>query len=173
MYNQTAVNRSNNPLAALAIAACALVGAGSTLADPPQDQRQAFRPAPAAGWVRRDEAARSEPARANTERPYGGPPRGVRSPYVDAPAPGRGPNSLGADWRQQQEEARFGVNQGRLAPLGGILADIGRRTPGRLLDSGIENTGGRAVYRVRWMANDGRRIDYFVDARTGTIIGEH
>jgi len=79
----------------------------------------------------------------------------------------------GGAWREQQEEARFGVNQGRLTPLGRVIDNLARRAPGRQLDSDIEYTGGRAVYRVRWMTNDGRRIDYLVDAATGTIMSEH
>jgi hypothetical protein len=87
------------------------------------------------------------------------------------PGPGaRGPNSLGADWRQQQDEARQGVRQGQLAPLGRVIGGIARRTPGRQLDAGIEYMGERPVYRVRWMTANGRRIDYIVDAATGAIL---
>lgn len=95
---------------------------------------------------------------------YGPPSRGPNS---------LGPNSLGGDWRDQQDEARFGVNQGRLAPLNRVIDSINRRAAGRQLDAGIEYMGNRAVYRVRWMTNDGRRIDYLVDAATGTIMSEH
>ncbi len=80
------------------------------------------------------------------------------------------PNSLGAGWRQQQDEAREAVRRGRHVPLGRVLEQIRRRTPGRQLDVGLEERGGRSVYRVRWAANDGRRIDYIVDAETGAVI---
>jgi uncharacterized membrane protein YkoI len=57
--------------------------------------------------------------------------------------------------------------------MGGVLADLRRRQPGRPLDAGIEQMAdGRPVYRVRWAAADGRRIDYIVDARTGAILAE-
>lgn len=79
-------------------------------------------------------------------------------------------DSLGAGWREQQEEARRGVQQGNL-PLAQVVAIVARRTPGSLLDAGLEDgPGGRQVYRVRWAAADGRRIDYLVDARTGAIL---
>lgn len=81
------------------------------------------------------------------------------------------PDSLGADWRPQQEEARRGVRQGRMMPLESIAPRLNRRAPGRLLDAGIESRGGLPIYRVRWQAADGRRIDYLVDAATGMIIG--
>ncbi|MHB8529747.1 MAG: PepSY domain-containing protein [Caulobacteraceae bacterium] len=60
---------------------------------------------------------------------------------------------------------------GRLAPLGRVIEGIGRRSPGRQLDAGLEYEGGRPVYRVRWMTDRGRRIDYIVDAATGRILG--
>lgn len=80
------------------------------------------------------------------------------------------PNSLGAGWRAQQNEARDAVRRGRHVPLGRVLSELKRRTPGRQLDAGLEELDGRAVYRVRWAATDGRRIDYLVEAETGAVI---
>lgn len=79
-------------------------------------------------------------------------------------------DSLGAGWREQQNEARRGVQQGNI-PLGQVIEIIRRNTPGRQLDAGLEaGPDGRPVYRVRWAAADGRRIDFLVDARTGAIL---
>jgi len=81
------------------------------------------------------------------------------------------PDSLGADWRQQQSEARAKVKNGSHIPLERVVDEIRRRTPGRLLDAGLE-TGpdGRSVYKVRWAAADGRRVDFRVDAASGAIL---
>jgi hypothetical protein len=110
-------------------------------------------------------------------RGYGRPdPRLSPRPYF-APPPAfdprnHPPNSLGAGWRQQQDEARQGVRQGRYVPLGQVLPELRRRSPGRQLDAGIEQGfNGRPVYRVRWGAANGRRIDYIIDAQTGRIVG--
>jgi uncharacterized membrane protein YkoI len=93
----------------------------------------------------------------------------VSAPALAQPAPGR--DSLGADWRQQQGEARQRVKDGSHVPLERVVDEIRRRTPGRLLDAGIETGGdGRSVYRVRWAAQDGRRIDFLVDAASGSIL---
>ncbi len=82
-------------------------------------------------------------------------------------------NSLGEGWREQQDEARAGVRSGQFRPLSGVLSDLRRRQPGRQLDAGIEQgRDGRPVYRVRWAARNGQRIDYIVDARTGAILAE-
>jgi uncharacterized membrane protein YkoI len=91
----------------------------------------------------------------------------AQSPAAQAP---RG-DSLGADWREQQNEARAKVLEGRHVPLERVIAEIRRKTPGRLLDTGIEQgPDGRSVYRVRWAASSGRRIDFLVDAQSGAIL---
>ena len=80
------------------------------------------------------------------------------------------PNSLSAGWRQQQDEARDAVRRGQHVPLPRVLETLRRRTPGRQLDAGLEVRDGRTVYRVRWAAADGRRIDYLVDAESGAVV---
>jgi len=101
--------------------------------------------------------------------PYGAPQGGYG--YYGAPSPGRrGPDSLGADWGGQQDEVRAGVRQGRYMGLARVIGSIRQRTPGHQLDAGLEQWGGRAVYRVRWAEPGGRRIDYIVDAQSGAIL---
>jgi hypothetical protein len=94
-----------------------------------------------------------------------------------APPPGYGPYpstgsapAFGGQWRDQQEFLRQGVRQGQLAPLGRVIGSIRQRTPGRQLDAGLEYQGPRLVYRVRWMTEQGRRVDYIIDAETGAIV---
>src|ERR1700739_3784874 len=132
------------PIAALV---CALVAAGSVLADPQEHGRG--RDGDRRGGWGGEERGRGE------DRGRGGPPvyspredpryegrgRGdaprydgygryapppIRGPiYVPPPAPygdyDRGRNSLGADWGEQQDEARRGVSQGRILPLKRLL----------------------------------------------------
>ncbi len=140
-----------------------------------------YAPAPSRGYGE-DYA----PPRSRGDYGYGRPPPGYGEPrgyrpqntpyrpsYSSYPPAGYRQNSLGADWREQQEEARAGVRQGQMAPLGRVIQGIGRRSAGRPLDAGIEYQGSRAVYRVRWMTAHGRRVDYIVDAATGAVLGEH
>jgi hypothetical protein len=90
----------------------------------------------------------------------------------EAPAlPPRPPNSLGADWRLQQNEVRQGVTQRRLVPLGTVIQQLSQRMGGRQLDAGLEYQGERAIYRVRWITRDGRRVDMLIDAVTGAMLG--
>ncbi|HZZ88521.1 MAG TPA: PepSY domain-containing protein [Caulobacteraceae bacterium] len=97
------------------------------------------------------------------------PTKPVKPAVTQAPQPPR-PNSLGADWRLQQDEARQGVRTHQLMPLARVIQQVRARTPGRQLDTGLEYQGERPIYRVRWMTKDGRRIDYLVDATTGAIL---
>jgi hypothetical protein len=107
-------------------------------------------------------------------RVYNAPPAGYG--YGPAPPAGyapaaRPPNSLGAGWGQQQDQARRGVRQGQMMPLRQVITGIRGSTPGRLLDAGLEpGPDGRPAYRVRWAAAGGRRIDFIVDAVTGAIL---
>lgn len=74
-------------------------------------------------------------------------------------------------WRAQQDEARAAVRAGRHVPLAKVLDSIRARTPGRQLDTALERApDGRPMYRVRWAADNGRRIDYMVDAESGAIV---
>ncbi len=93
-------------------------------------------------------------------------PPGGYGPY---PSPGSAP-AFGGQWRDQQEFLRQGVRQGQLAPLGRVIGSIRQRTPGRQLDAGLEYQGARLVYRVRWITDQGRRVDYIIDAETGAIV---
>ena len=88
-----------------------------------------------------------------------------------APAAVQG-DSLGADWGPQQGQARECVRAGRCMALKEVAAAVGRRIPGRRLNAGLEQDGGRQVYRVRWGAADGRRVDVIVDAASGQIVRE-
>ncbi|HWD66961.1 MAG TPA: PepSY domain-containing protein [Caulobacteraceae bacterium] len=97
----------------------------------------------------------------------GGPPQG----YPPYGGPFRtGAPAMGGRWRSQEDFLRQGVRQGQLAPLGRVIDNIRRVTPGRQLDAGLEYVGPRLVYRVRWMTAQGRRMDYYVDATSGAIL---
>ncbi len=98
---------------------------------------------------------------------------GAAQPSNNQPPPPRPrphPNSLGADWRLQQDEVRQGVRAHQLMPLGRVIEQVRLHTPGKQLDTGLEYQGQRPIYRVRWMTRDGRRIDYLIDAVTGAIL---
>jgi hypothetical protein len=77
-----------------------------------------------------------------------------------------------ADWREQQDTARMEVRQGRFAPLGDVIVNLNRRAPGRLLDTRLTQDGGRSTYHVVWLTEQGRRVEYVVDAASGRVLSE-
>ena len=112
--------------------------------------------------------------------PFGIPPPPPRNDFAGRPYPppaypgppgGYGPG-FGGNWRAEQDEVRRAVRDGRHVPLSQAIAAVRQRSPGHVLDAGMEGgPDGRALYRLRWATNDGRRIDYLVDAATGAVIG--
>ena len=59
----------------------------------------------------------------------------------------------------------------RLVQLNQVVSQIQRSIPGQLLDASGPSGGSRPVYRIRWQAASGQRIDFTVDAQTGAILG--
>ena len=78
--------------------------------------------------------------------------------------------SLGRAAAAQQQQARQGVQEGRLVPMAQVVAALNRRTPGKQQDARIDRVGERQVYRIPWVTSDGRRINYVVDAQSGAIL---
>jgi len=74
--------------------------------------------------------------------------------------------------RSDQDAAREGVHNGRLLPLGEVLARIRARYRGEMIGSAQlqEISPGVSVYRIMWLTPEGRRLDIVVDARTGEIL---
>lgn len=60
-----------------------------------------------------------------------------------------------------------------LKPIGEVIAQIARQTPGRSLDSQtVTQPGGAVVYQIQWMTTDNRRITIVVDAQSGRILSQ-
>lgn len=60
--------------------------------------------------------------------------------------------------------------QAEVVPLGSVLDAIAQRFPGHALDAQLSGTGQGAVYRIKWLGQDGRVRDITVDAQTGQIL---
>jgi hypothetical protein len=135
--------------------------------------RQAYRePGPGPGYAggRAYRNPAPYPGAVYPPGPVYAPPPGYAYPY-QPPPPGYAANSLGAQWGQQQDQARSGVRQGGLMPLGQVVQRVNQVARGRILDAGLEpGPDGRPAYRVRWAATGGRRMDFIVDAVTGAIL---
>ncbi len=74
------------------------------------------------------------------------------------------------DRRSDQNEVREGVRQGRILPLGKVLANVYQRFPGRLLDAQLVSRGGRQIYLIKLMRANGVVALCSADAATGRIL---
>jgi uncharacterized membrane protein YkoI len=70
-----------------------------------------------------------------------------------------------------QDHAREAVREGRVLPLGQVLARVQQRVPGRLLDANLVERGGRPVYIIKMITNDGNVAIVSADAVNGNILG--
>lgn len=88
----------------------------------------------------------------------------------------RQPSGLrpGEDGRgaSEQQQAARGVQNGVFVQMAQVSSALNRRTPGEMQDATLVN-GDRPVYRVRWKTSDGKRIDYVIDARTGSVLSSN
>lgn len=68
------------------------------------------------------------------------------------------------------EAARRLLESGRILSLEAILAKIGDRVPGTLIETKLENEKGRILYDLKFLRPDGRVQEIEVDAATGDIL---
>jgi uncharacterized membrane protein YkoI len=73
--------------------------------------------------------------------------------------------------RWSPDDAREGVRNGRIRPLGEILREVESQIPGRMLGRAElqELPGGRTLYHLRWQTPDGRLLNLTIDAESGAI----
>jgi uncharacterized membrane protein YkoI len=55
-------------------------------------------------------------------------------------------------------------------PFDAVLRSIRERFPGRALEARQIERDGRAVYRIKWLGDDGKVRDILADAATGAIV---
>ncbi|HBB56187.1 MAG TPA: hypothetical protein DCZ49_08390 [Hyphomonadaceae bacterium] len=72
---------------------------------------------------------------------------------------------------QRRENASSPTGE-EVLPLRTIIQRVNARAPGRMLDADLNSQGNRPVYRIRWLTEDGRRIDFQVDARSGQVLSQ-
>ena len=75
-----------------------------------------------------------------------------------------------ASGRSDQDNARQAVREGRVLPLGQVLAKVQQRVPGRLLDANLVERGGRSIYLIKMMTKDGNVAIVTADATNGNVL---
>jgi uncharacterized membrane protein YkoI len=94
------------------------------------------------------------------------PAAGWAQPYPDTGRP-----VFGAEGGEQ-DRAREAVRAGRQVPLAKVLKMIGKRTPGRQLNTTQGDSGGRPAYFVQWLLPGGKMVIFVVDAESGAILSQ-
>ncbi len=79
--------------------------------------------------------------------------------------------ALGDD-RISHDEAQALVEQGEMLSLEQLLALHRERFRGELLDLELEHKGGRLIYEVEVLGEDGRVREFELDASSGELIRE-
>ena len=69
-----------------------------------------------------------------------------------------------------QHESRRLMEQGEILPLRKILDHLGREHAGRVLEVELERLHGRYIYEIELLGEDGRVLEYEIDAASGEII---
>jgi uncharacterized membrane protein YkoI len=71
----------------------------------------------------------------------------------------------------EQDRARAAVDAGEVKPLGQILRSVRQQyKKAQVLDSQLFDQGGRWIYRIRLLTQDGKVLDIGVDGETGQIM---
>lgn len=83
------------------------------------------------------------------------------------------PTAMAQDWTNSFSpgQARAAVKDGKNVPLSRIFKRLKREYGGYQLGADLFSTGnGNAEYVIGWIAGDGRKMRFRVDAKTGKIL---
>ncbi|MGE3771744.1 MAG: PepSY domain-containing protein [Gammaproteobacteria bacterium] len=71
-----------------------------------------------------------------------------------------------------QDAARRLKREGKIVALGAIVAEINARWPGRVIETELErDDGGRYVYEIELLGDDGHVYEFEYDAGSGQRLG--
>ncbi|WP_420409928.1 PepSY domain-containing protein [Hoeflea sp.] len=74
------------------------------------------------------------------------------------------------DHHEERRSLNAAIERGEILPLSEILAQTKDRIEGRVVEIEFEHDDGRPIYEIYVLRNDGRRLEYEIDARTGKIL---
>ena len=77
-----------------------------------------------------------------------------------------------AAWQKVQNRRGGGDEAGARMSLGEIVRRLRSSRQGQMLDARPSNQGGREIYIIVWEYPGGRIGNIYVDARTGSVLGE-
>lgn len=69
---------------------------------------------------------------------------------------------------RDHDDAAAAVREGRAMPVAEILKRV--RGMGEVLEIELDDDDGRLVYEIKFLDKRGRRMEVYVDARTGAVL---
>ena len=69
-----------------------------------------------------------------------------------------------------QDDARNALRQGKVMPLTAILEIAFRREKGTVLELELETENGVLTYEIELLSESGRKVQMWINARTGEIL---
>jgi uncharacterized membrane protein YkoI len=76
----------------------------------------------------------------------------------------------GRDERESADEVYAGAKSGEIVPLAKILEMARKAHPGEVVETKFEHRGEALVYEIYFLDDAGRRVEVYVNARTGELI---
>ena len=74
------------------------------------------------------------------------------------------------DDHRQRDEIDAAVSKGEILQLSEILERIKPKIDGKILEIEFEHSKRKPIYEIYVLDRSGRRLEYEIDARTGTIL---
>lgn len=80
---------------------------------------------------------------------------------------------LGQSFDAERPGARPEASQDRQrTPLYQIVQRLERRVGGQMLDARLVEGGRGEMYVIKWLTDDGRKIEFLVDAQSGAVLDQ-
>lgn len=79
-------------------------------------------------------------------------------------------SSSSSTHRDDQDDAREALRQGKVMPLTAILDIAAKRERGTVLDVELETEDGTPVYKIDLLSEAGRKVRMRINARSGEIL---
>jgi hypothetical protein len=78
----------------------------------------------------------------------------------------------GLGQRFDAEQPRERASDRQRTPLLEVVQRLERRVGGQMLDARVVESGQGEMYVIKWLTDDGRKIEFLVDAQTGAILDQ-
>ena len=85
-----------------------------------------------------------------------------------------GAPAIAQDWANHFSpgQARDSEKRDKTVPLSKVVQKLKRQHGGDLLQANLYPSGDKMLYKIDWLAKNGRKMSFTVDARTGRVLDQ-